>query len=92
MSSPAFAQQPSPGLPCPRSDPPDHPSFPSIGVSHGVLRCPDDAVGALDLLSVTRQCRALTVGRMQSRAGYVRTTDLFTLPLSDFETSRREHS
>jgi hypothetical protein len=29
---------------------------------------------------------------MQSRAGCVRTTDLFKLPLSDFEASRREHS
>jgi hypothetical protein len=33
--------------------PPDHPSLPSIRVSHGVLRGPDDAVGALDLLSIT---------------------------------------
>ncbi len=68
------------------------PSFPSIRVNHGVLCCPDDAVGALDLLSITRQCRAAPVGRMQSRAGYVRTTDLLKLPLADFETSRREHS
>jgi len=29
---------------------------------------------------------------MQSRAGCVRTTDLLKLPLSDFETSRRENS
>lgn len=32
------------------------------------------------------------VGRMQSPAGYVRTTDLFTLPLSDLESWRRAHA
>ena len=50
----------------------------------------DDAVISAERCHVDSAALQL-IGRMQSPAGYVRTTDLFKLALSDFETWRREH-